>query len=218
MPAVKRNRVMDGNYVINIGRQIGSGGKSIGEIVSHRLGIGLYDKELINLAAEESGFATELFEHADEYRSRGAFSSLIGYLRVPFAGDDGGVTDVLSGDALFKIQSDVIRKIADRESCIFVGRCADYILRDFPRTVNVFITADSEDRQARISSRLGVSPQEALAVMQRGDSRRASYYNYYSSRKWGAAETYHLCVNSSVMGIEGTAEMIIDFARRKLHL
>ena len=207
---------MEGNFVINIGRQIGSGGKKIGEIISRRLGVGLYDKELINMAAEESGFAPELFEHADEYRSRGAFASLIGYLRVPFAGDDGGVTDVLSGDALFKIQSDVIRKIADRESCIFVGRCADYILRENPRTVNVFITADSADRQARISSRLGISPHEALSVMERGDYRRASYYNYYSSHKWGDAATYHLCVNSSVMGLEGTAEMIMDFARRKL--
>ena len=207
---------MNGNYVIDIGRQIGSGGKKIGEIISRSLGISLYDKELINLAAEESGFSPELFENADEHRSRGALTSLIGYLRIPFAGDDGGATDVLSGDALFKIQSDVIRKIADRESCIFVGRCADYILRENSRTVNVFITADSEDRQKRICSRMGVTPQEALSVMERGDERRASYYNYYSSHKWGAAATYHLCLNSSVLGLEGTAEMIIDFARRKL--
>jgi len=207
---------MEKRFVINIGRQIGSGGKSIGEIIARRLGIGLYDKQLINLAAEDSGLAPELFERTDEYRSRGALSTLIGYLRSPLAGDDGGVTDVLSSDALFKIQSDTIRKIAGRESCIFVGRCADYILRDNPRAVNVFITAAAEDRQRRICCRMGVSPQQALSIMERGDERRASYYNYYSSQQWGVASTYHLCVDSSVMGEEGTAEFIIGFARKFL--
>lgn len=207
---------MEERFVINIGRQIGSGGKSVGETVAERLGINLYDKQLINIAAEESGLAPELFERADEHRSRGAFASLIGYLRSPSAGDDGGVTNVLSGDALFKIQSDAIRKIAGRESCVFVGRCADYILRDNPRAVNVFITASAEDRCRRICERMGVAPQQALSIMERGDEQRASYYNYYSSHKWGVASTYHLCVDSSVMGIGGTADLVIDFARRFL--
>ena len=105
-------------FVINIGRQLGSGGKAVGEALGRRLGVHVYDKQLINLAAEQSGLCTELFEQADEKKSRSLFSSLIGYLRMPFGGDECGMTDVLSSEALFKIQSDVIRDIASRESCI----------------------------------------------------------------------------------------------------
>ena len=143
-------------FVINIGRQ---------------LGIHVYDKQLINLAAEQSGLCTELFEQADEKKSRSLFSSLIGYLRMPFGGDECGMTDVLSSEALFKIQSDVIRDIASRESCIFVGRCADYILRDHPRAVNVFVTGAPEDRVRRLCEQENVTPEEAEAQRQVGRSR-----------------------------------------------
>lgn len=209
---------MDNRFVINIGRQLGSGGKTVGEIIARRLGIRLYDKELINLAAEQSGLCPECFERVDEKESKGVFMTLIGYLRSPFAGDDGGMTNVLSNDALFKIQSDVIRSLAARESCIFVGRCADYILRDDPHAVNVFVSADAADRCRRICQRRGCTEQEARAVMERGDAQRADYYNYYSSRTWGEASTYHLCINSSVLGEEGTADLIMEFAERKLNL
>lgn len=205
-------------FVINIGRQLGSGGRIVGEIIARRLGVRLYDKELINLAAEQSGLCPELFEKADEKESRGVLSTMIGYLRAPFVGDDGGITNVLSNDALFKIQSDVIREIAARESALFVGRCADYILRENPRCVNVFITADEADRIGRIRARQGGSEEEARALMTRIDARRSSYYNYYSSRTWGVASTYHLCVNSSPLGDEGTADFILEFAARKLHM
>ena len=149
-------------FVINIGRQLGSGGKTVGEIIARRLGVRLYDKELINLAAEQSGLCPEVFEKADEKESRGVISTMIGYLRAPFVGDDGGTANVLSNDALFKIQSDVIREVAARESAVFVGRCADYILRENPRCVNVFITADDADRIERIRRRQGVSAEEAV--------------------------------------------------------
>ncbi len=203
-------------FVINIGRQLGSGGKIVGEIIARRLGIRLYDKELINLAAEQSGLCPEFFEKADEKESRGVLSTVIGYLRAPFVGDDGGVTNVLSNDALFKIQSDVIREVAARESAVFVGRCADYILRENPRCVNVFITADDADRIGRICRRQEVTPEEARAMMERIDARRASYYDYYSSKTWGVASTYHLCLSTSVLGDEGTADFILEFAARKL--
>ena len=203
-------------FVINIGRQLGSGGKTVGEIIARRLGVRLYDKELINLAAEQSGLCPEVFEKADEKESRGVISTMIGYLRAPFVGDDGGTANVLSNDALFKIQSDVIREVAARESAVFVGRCADYILRENPRCVNVFITADDADRIERIRRRQGVSAEEARAVMERIDAKRASYYDYYSSRTWGVASTYHLCVSNSVLGDEGTADFILEFAARKL--
>ena len=205
-------------FVINVGRQLGSGGRTVGEIIARRLGIQLYDKQLINLAAEQSGLCPEFFEKADEKESRGVISTVISYLRAPFVGDDGGVTNVLSNDALFKIQSDVIREVAAREPAVFVGRCADYILRENPRCVNVFITADDADRIARICSRQGCTGEEARATMERIDARRASYYNYYSSRTWGEAATYHLCVSTSVLGDEGTADFILEFAARKLHM
>ena len=205
-------------FVINIGRQLGSGGKLIGEIIARRLGVKLYDKELINLAARESGLCAECFEQADERGRKGGFARLIGYLRAPFAGYEGGNTNnILANESLFRIQSDVIRDIAARESAIFVGRCADYILRENPRCVNVFITADEQNRCARLCERLHCTEEEARALMERTDGQRASYYNYYSSRTWGEAATYHLCVNSSVLGDEGTADFILEFAARKLH-
>lgn len=203
-------------FVINIGRQLGSGGKDIGEIIARRLGIRLYDKELLTLAAQQSGLCPEFFEKADEKGARNVFSTMIAYLRSPFAGDMGNVTNVLSNDALFKIQSDVIRDLAARESCIFVGRCADYILRDHPRAVNVFVAADRADRCERLCRQCGITPGEAEARMDREDARRAAYYNYYSSGTWGMASTYHLCVDSSVLGIDGTVDFVLEFVERKL--
>ncbi|MDE5708212.1 MAG: cytidylate kinase-like family protein [Alistipes sp.] len=209
---------MENRFVINIGRQIGSGGKSVGEALARRLGVEVYDKELINLAAKESGLCPEIFERADEKESHNRLATMLGYLRAPFFGSDGAAGNVLSGDALFKIQSDVIRDIASRESALFVGRCADYILRDHPRRLSVFITADDADRVRRLCDRTGCSESEARQIMERGDARRAGYYNYYSMRTWGAAASYDLCINTSVSGIEATAELILRFAAQKLDL
>ncbi|MDE6623222.1 MAG: cytidylate kinase-like family protein [Alistipes sp.] len=208
---------MQDRFVIAIGRQLGSGGKAVGEAIARRLGIRLYDRQLINLAAEESGFCTEFFERADEKEARRGLSTLIGYLRSPFMDGDSAANNVLSNDALFKIQSDVIRDVAARESCIFVGRCADYILRDDPRCVSVFVTADRADRIERLCRAHGIAPAEAESRMERTDRCRADYYNYYSSRTWGEAATYDLCVNSSVLGVERTAELVLEFAAGKLH-
>ena len=209
---------MQERFVINIGRRYGSGGKRIGELIAERLGIRLYDRELINLAAEQSGFGVEHFEQADEQEHKGVLSTLLGHFRTPYVGSFVESGSPLSNDALFKIQSDAIRSVAERESCIFVGRCADYILRDHPRAVNLFFTADDESRIRRIVERTGCGADEARADMERIDARRAAYYNYYSSRTWGAAATYHLCIDSSVRGDEATAEFILAFAARKLNL
>lgn len=208
---------MQDKFVITVGRQMGSGGKSVGELIARRLGVQLYDKELINLAAEQSGICPELFEKADEKESKGVMSTLIGYFRSPFVGDDGAVVNPLSNDALFKIQSDVIRDVAAREACVFVGRCADYILRDDPRRISVFISATRADRIGRLQRSLNISPAEAEALMERTDNRRAAYYNYYTPWTWGAAATYDLCIDSSVLGVEQTADCILEFTERKLH-
>ena len=208
---------MEDTIIVNIGRQLGSGGRQIGERIARRLNLRFYDRELLALAAEQSGLCTELFEKADEKESNGRLATLLGYLRGPFAGDDGGMTNVLSNDALFKIQSDAIRRAAAGGSCVFVGRCADYILRDLPQCVNVFVTAAEADRIARVRARHGWSEEQARQEMARVDARRAAYYNYYSDRTWGAASSYHLCIDSSVLGIEGSADFVLEYVARKLN-
>ncbi len=209
---------MNDKYVINIGRQLGSGGKEIGEKLAARLGIGFYDKELINLASEESGLCREFFERADEKASQSLVSGFFG-MRFPFV-SDGSIPygNCLSNDALFKVQSDVIRRLADEHSCLFLGRCADYILREHPRAVNVFISASLDDRVRRLCTHLNISVEEAKGFIQKGDKRRAEYYNYYSYKTWGAASTYHLCIDSSVLGVDATVDFIETFVRQKLNL
>lgn len=206
------------NIVVNIGRQLGSGGREIGEKLAARLGISFYDKELINLASQESGLCREFFEKADEQASKGIIGGLFG-MRFPYVSD--GVLpgmNCLSNDALFKVQSDVIRKLAAEKSCLFVGRCADYILREHPRCVNVFISASPQDRIMRLCRQHAISEEKAEEMIEKADKRRSTYYNYYSNKTWGAAETYHLCVESTVLGIEKTTDFIERFVRDKLQL
>jgi cytidylate kinase len=209
---------MSDNYVINIGRQLGSGGKVIGEKLATRLGISFYDKELIHLASKESGLCKELFEKADEKPSQTIMSGFFGARFSLYTDGTSPYTNCLSNDALFKIQSDVIRKLASEKSCLFVGRCADYILRENPRCVNIFITASKEDRIKRLCEIEHLSKEEAEALISKTDKKRSEYYNYYSYKTWGAASTYHLCIDSSVLGIDETVLFIETFAKRKLGL
>jgi cytidylate kinase len=209
---------MDDRYVINIGRQLGSGGKVIGEKLAARLGISFYDKELINLASKESGLCKELFEKADEKPSQTIMGGLLGARFSLFTDTSLPYMNCLSNDALFKIQSDVIRKLAAEQSCLFVGRCADYILREDPRCVNVFITASMEARIKRLCEIEHLTKEEAEGRISKTDKKRSEYYNYYSYKTWGAASTYHLCIDSSVLGIDETVLFIEAFAKRKLGL
>jgi len=207
---------MDQKFVITIGRQIGSGGKAVGERLARSFGIPVYDKRLIKMAAERTGFHPEFFERADEKPDKGFFATLLAYLRSPFAGDDALYDNPLTHDALFKMQSDVIRQLADSESCIFVGRCADYILREHPRCVNLFISASREERIRRLAAQRSLTPEAAAELMETTDRKRAAYYNHCSNRTWGAAATYHLSIDSSALGIDGTAAFAEEFIRRKL--
>lgn len=200
---------MDKNFIINIGRQLGSGGRSIADILAHHYNITAYDRKLIELAAKESGLSQEFFENADEKKSHGFFHSIFSN-RVA-ANALGSNDSYLSNDALFKVQSDIIRDLAERESCIFIGRCADYILREHPHCINLFFTANLEDRVARMASEKNITLAQAEELIEKTDRRRANYYNYYSGKTWGAAESYDLCINTSHLGFEGTAEMLINF-------
>ena len=205
---------MNEKFVINIGRQLGSGGRQIGEKLAAQFGIGFYDKELINIASKESGLGKEFFEKADEKQSHSIIGGLLG-LRTNIS-NEVYVNNYLSNETFFKIQSDVIRDLAEEKSCVFVGRCADYILRDHPRSVNVFITADTKDREKRVALDKNITLEKAHDVIEKTDKKRAEYYNYFSNKVWGAAGSYHLCINSSVLGIDETVAYIHRFIEQKL--
>lgn len=191
--------------IINIGRQFGCGAKDVAVVLGEKLGIQVYDGELINKAAQESGLSPELFKKCDEKKLFSLSSMLtIGYY----------TENVTSYSNLFKIQSETILKIADDDSAIIVGRCADYILREHENCLNVFLTSPLEKRMKRACERNETSPEEAENFVSKKDRDRADYYNQFTLGNWGHAETYDLCIDSSILGIEGTADFIIDFARR----
>ena len=204
---------MKKNYIITIGRQIGSGGREIGQKLSERLGISFYDKELIRIASQKSGLKEEFFEKVDEKKRFSLFGSLLG-LRGS-AADEIYLNYYLTNETLFKIQSDVIRFLAEEKSCVFVGRCADYVLKENPRCLNVFISADPDDRVKRVAEYQHSSCKEAKDCIKKTDKKRAGYYNYFSGKVWGAAESYHLCVNSSFLGIDETVIFICQFAEKR---
>lgn len=202
-------------YVINIGRSLGSGGRRIGHILAKDLNITYYDREILMLAAKESGFRPEIFEKNDEKNN---FFDTFGSL-IPFiGGSQSFYVNELSNENLFRIQSEAIRKAAQKESCIFIGRCADYVLRDYKRCVNVFITADMADRVKQVCQSVQCTEEEAAEIISKADKERADYYNFFSNGRWGNARTYDLCINSSVLGMEKTAEFIEQFVRAKLNL
>lgn len=200
---------MKGNeLIINVGRQFGSGGRLVALALGRKLGITVYDQELIAKAAEQSGFSKELFANSDEKRNLLALSSFI-----VDVGRFGSADNYMSDNQLFVIQSNVIRSLADKGPAIFIGRCSDYILRD-RKCLDVFVTATDEVRIKRIAERMNITPEQADSLMRKKDRTRETYYNYYTFGNWGVASNYDLCVDSSVLGIEGTADMIIDFCRR----
>jgi cytidylate kinase len=201
---------MNENYSISIGRQFGSGGREIGEKLAASLGFSFYDKELIELASEKSGLSKEFFEKADEKKSFSFLGGLFGTHNN--LSNEMYPNSILSNETLFKLQSDVISDLAQQQSCIFIGRCADYVLKDHPHCLNIFICADMDDRIKRIIRKQNITENKAAELIEKTDKKRASYYNYYSNKVWGAADSYHLCINSSVLGIDGTVEAIRDFA------
>lgn len=198
----------DNELIINVGRQFGSGGRLVALALGRKLGIPVYDQELIAKAAEQSGFSKELFANSDEKRNLLALSSFI-----VDVGRFGSADNYMSDNQLFVIQSNVIRSLADKGPAIFIGRCSDYILRD-RKCLDVFVTATDEVRIKRVAERMNITPEQADSLIRKKDRTRETYYNYYTFGNWGVASNYDLCVDSSVLGIEGTADMIIDFCRR----
>ena len=199
---------MKKDIIITIGRQFGCGGKRIAEALGEKLGIPVYDHELIIKAAQESGFSAEFFERSDEKKRFFSLTSI-------FAGSYNSDTEnYMSDKGLFKIQCETIQSIAEQGSAIIVGRCSDYVLRDRKNTLNVFLTSPLEDRVKRISETEGVTLEKAEEIVEKQDKNREEYYNYYTFGNWGVASNYDLCLDSSIAGIEGTADIIIEFAKK----
>lgn len=207
---------MKENYAITIGRQLGSGGREIGEKLAGELGISFYDKELIRLAAQESGLKEEFFEKVDEKKRYTIFTGFLG-LRGSTA-DEIYANYYLSNETLFQFQSNVIIDLAEKHSCLFVGRCSDFILKEHPRCLNVFISADITDRMQRISAIRSIPGNRAREIIERTDKKRAGYYGYFTGKVWGATESYHLCINSSVLGIDDTVDFLYSFAKKRFKL
>lgn len=200
-----------GNAVYTIGREFGSGGMQIGQALADRLGVKLYDKELLAHAAKESGFCQEIFENHDEKPTNSFLYSLVmdtysagSYSSAPFL-------DMPLNHKVFLAQFESIKKIADTESCVIVGRCADYALADYPDALNIFVHAEIEDRIKWISKRANITESKAKDMIQKQDKQRASYYNYYTSKKWGDSRSYDLTLNTSKLSIDDCVELIIKY-------
>ncbi len=195
--------------IFTIGRQVGSGGRLIGKIIAQRLGLEFYDSEILQMAAKESGIKDEFFEKSDERNSLwGRFTSFFMSDHLLPA------ENCLSPQSLFKFQSDAIRQAAKQgKGAVFVGRCSDYILRDFPDRVDVFVSAKLENRVKRASHYYNVSEEEAAKKIADMETARSDYYNFYTEKTWGMASSYHICVDSTDITIEQAADVIINFAK-----
>lgn len=205
---------MANNTIITIGRQYGSGGHDIGKQLAEELNVPFYDKALLERAAKDSGLCQEIFENHDEKPTNSFLYSLVmdtyslGYTTSSFS-------EMPLNHKIFLAQFGAIKNIAKEGPCVIVGRCADYALADFPNVVNVFLHADMQDRVVRIARRHDLTDAKAKDLIVKTDKRRASYYNYYTSKKWGDAAGYDLSLNTATLGIDGTIHMIREFMAYK---
>jgi len=206
------------HYVITIGRELGSGGKAIGELMAKELSIPVYDRRLILMAAEENGFDPAIFKQADETPSKGLMSQVIHSLSSPFAAFSSLYSNSMSNESLFKLQSDIILQKAQNEDCIIVGRCSDYILRHHPRHVSIFVRGNYDDRLRFIMQRDHLTQAEAKELIEHTDAIRSDYHNFYSETNWGDSRAYDICINSSLLGLEGTARMLTEFVKAALEI
>ncbi|MCR5735833.1 MAG: cytidylate kinase-like family protein [Lachnospiraceae bacterium] len=195
------------NHIITISRAFGSAGAEIGEKLAARFGVKYYDKELLKRASEESGMCHEIFENHDEKPTNSFLYNLVmdtysfGYGASPYV-------EMPISHKVFLAQFDAIKNIAKEGPCVIVGRCADYALSEFDNVLNVYIHAPLEKRIDRISKKYDLTKEKARDMIIKKDKQRANYYNYYSSKKWGKADTYHVCIDSSLLGIEGTVNAL----------
>lgn len=201
---------MTQNKIITVARQFGSGGREVARKVAELMGIDFYDKELIAIAAKESGLSETLFEGLDEKPTNSLLYSLVMGIQSG-RGTYYRYGDVLNSDGVFRIQSQVIRNLAEEKSCVIVGRCSDYILREQEKLVNVFIHADDEWRTRRVMQLYELKEKEAENLISKTDKRRSSFYNFYTNKVWGNADNYHLSLDTSRVTLDQAAEMIVAY-------
>ena len=197
---------MEKHILITVGRQFGSGGKPVGDALSEKLGIPVYDNELITEAAKQSGYSPELFIRSDEKKRSFFLANLFGL--------SSDVRNMIGDAELFRIQSETIRNLASKGSAIFVGRASDYVLRDM-KCLNVFITASMESRIKFVCERDGVALEDAPGIIERRDRNRSKYYDFFTQKHWGLASNYDICINRSTLGTEKTADLIIEFGKMR---
>lgn len=197
------------NTIITIGRQFGSAGREIGEKVAEYFGIPCYDKELLSRAAKESGYCEEMIESHDERPTNSFLYNLV-MDTYSFGYNASSFVDMPISHKIFLAQFDTIKKMASENPCVIVGRCADYALSDYDNCINLFIYGDEDKKVKRIMKKYNLSEGKAKDMINKKDKQRQSYYNYYSSKKWGRADSYDLCINSSLLGVEGTVKLIIQ--------
>lgn len=196
--------------VITIGRQFGSGGREIGEKLSKAYGISYYDRELLARAAKESGFCEEILQNHDERPTNSFLYNLV-IDTYSFGYNSSSFVDMPISQKVFLAQFDTIKKVADEGPCVIVGRCADYALDGRDNVINLFIYADDDFKIKRVMDIYDLDENKARDMINKKDKQRQSYYNYYTNRKWGKADTYDLCINSSVLGIDGSVKLIKQF-------
>lgn len=202
------------NTVITLGRQLGSNGRLVGRKLAEKLGYKFYDKELIARVAKESGLSENLFDEMNEKPT----SSLLYSLVMGVQSSKGlyyHYNDILNGDNLFKIQADLIKKIAGEGPCIIVGRCADYILRENPRLIKLFLYAGTEARVKTLMERDGMSEKEAQSAVNKADKRRANYYNFYTNNTWGYVNNYNLCLDTASLELEDCVDFLYGYVKEK---
>jgi CMP/dCMP kinase len=197
--------------VITIARQYGSGGHLIGEKLAKKFGVPFYDRELIALAAKESGMSEEVFERADERAANSLLYTLImgnySFLNgVPMA------NGMPVNDRLFLLQSKIIKNVARSGPCVILGRCADHILGNRKHYFHVFVFADKDTREQRVIQDYGIKPELAPSKLNKEDKQRSEYYNFYTNKKWGDMQNYNMTVDSGIFGIDGTVELIAQAA------
>ena len=203
------------SLIITIGRQFGSGGRDVGEKVAEYFNIPFYDKELVELAAQKSNISKEALKEVDEHATNSFLYSLASG-NYSMRGINAPIYyEMPINDKLFIAQADVIKEVAKRGSCVIVGRCADYALAENPNLVSVFVHAPLESRIRRIAAKYDLTDSKAKDSILKTDKKRASYYNYYSSKRWGDSKSYDLCMNSSKIGYDGVVKMIQDFVEIK---
>lgn len=198
------------NTIITIGRQFGSGGHEIGEKIANHFGIQYFDKKLLSRAAKESGFCEEMLRNHDERPTNSFLYNLV-MDTYTFGYNSSAFVDMPISHKVFMAQFDTIKKIAEEEACVIIGRCADYALQEYKNSLHIFIHADEEFKLKRVMDTFNISEDEAREMMIKKDKQRQSYYNYYSTKKWGRSDSYDLSISSSVLGIDGTVEMLIQY-------